>query len=71
MTPVVIGQMDGKYEMVDGFMRLRAGRRLGYQSLQARLMPGGPRAMKAAIILLNIKARSIADLEGALVIHSL
>ncbi len=71
LTPVVVGQLNGRYEMVDGFKRLRAGRRLGYESLQARLMPGGRRAMKAAIIYLNIKARTIADLESALVIRSL
>jgi len=71
LTPVVVGQGDGVFEMVDGFKRLRAARRLGYESLQARLMPGGRRAMKAAIIYLNTKARSIADLETALVIRSL
>jgi ParB/RepB/Spo0J family partition protein len=71
LTPVVVGQLDGRYEMVDGFKRLRAGRKLGYQSLQARLMAGGRRAMKAAIIYLNTKACSIAELESALVIRSL
>jgi ParB/RepB/Spo0J family partition protein len=71
LTPVVVGQLDGRYEMVDGFKRLRAGRKLGYKSLQARLMAGGRRAMKAAMIYLNTKARSIAELESALVIRSL
>ena len=71
LTPVVVGQVDDRYEMVDGFKRLRAGRKLGYESLQARLMPGGRRAMKAAIIYLNTKARTIADIESALVIRSL
>jgi ParB/RepB/Spo0J family partition protein len=71
LTPVVVGQVDDRYEMVDGFKRLRAGRKLGYESLQARIMPGGRRAMKAAIIYLNTKARTIADLESALVIRSL
>ncbi len=71
LTPVVVGQVDDRYEMVDGFKRLRAGRKLGYDRLQARLMPGGRRAMKAAIIYLNTKARTIADIESALVIRSL
>jgi ParB/RepB/Spo0J family partition protein len=71
LTPVVVGQVDDRYEMVDGFKRLRAGRKLGYDHLQARLMPGGRRAMKAAIIYLNTKARTIADIESALVIRSL
>jgi ParB/RepB/Spo0J family partition protein len=71
LTPVVVGRVDDRYEMVDGFKRLRAGRKLGYDRLQARLMPGGQRAMKAAIIYLNTKARTIADIESALVIRSL
>lgn len=71
LTPVVVGRVDGRYEMVDGFKRLRAGRKLGYESLQARVMPGGRRAMKAAIIYLNTKARTIADIESALVMRSL
>lgn len=71
LTPVVLGLVDGRYEMVDGFKRLRVGRKLGYESFQARLMPGGRRALKAAIIYLNTKARTIADLESALVIRSL
>jgi ParB/RepB/Spo0J family partition protein len=71
LTPVVVGQVDGQYEIVDGFKRLRAGRKLRFDHLQARLMPGGPRAMKAAIIFLNTKARTIADIESALVIRSL
>ena len=71
LTPVVIGQENGGYEMVDGFKRLRAGRKLGYKSLKACVMPGGRRAMKAAIIYLNTKARTIADVESALVIRSL
>ena len=71
LTPVVVGQEGDRYEMVDGFKRLRAGRRLGYESLQARVMQGGRRAMKAAIIYLNAKSRTIADLESALVIRSL
>ena len=71
LTPVVVGQENGRYEMVDGFKRLRACRRLGYERLQARVMPGARRAMKAAIIYLNTKARTIADIESAMVIRSL
>lgn len=71
LTPVVVGQEGGRYEMVDGFKRLRAGRRLGYERLQARVMAGGRRAMKAAIIYLNTKARTIAEIESAMVIRSL
>ena len=72
MTPVVIGcNSDQRYQMVDGFKRLRAGRKLGYKILQARVWSGGERAMKAAIIHLNTKARTIAELEIGMVIRSL
>ena len=72
LTPVVIGgKSHDRYEMVDGFKRLRAGRKLGWTALQARVMAGSERVMKAAIILLNAQARTIADLETALVIQSL
>jgi ParB/RepB/Spo0J family partition protein len=71
LTPVVVGSNGEGYEMVDGFKRLRAGRKLGYKSLKACVMPGGRRAMKAAIIYLNTKARTIADIESAMVIRSL
>lgn len=72
LTPVVIGTgADDRYEMVDGFKRLRAGRKLGYTVLEAKIMPGCERVMKAAIIHLNVRARTIADLETALVIQSL
>ena len=72
LTPVVIGaSCDDRYEMVDGFKRLRAGRKLGYSAIQARVMSGSERVMKAAIIHFNAQARTIADLETALVIQSL
>jgi ParB/RepB/Spo0J family partition protein len=72
LTPVVIGTgADDRYEMVDGFKRLRAGRKLGYSVIEAKVMPGSERVMKAAIIHLNVRARTIADLETALVIQSL
>jgi ParB-like chromosome segregation protein Spo0J len=48
LTPVVVGKDNKGYEMVDGFKRLRAGRKLGYKDLQARVMAGSERVMKAA-----------------------
>ncbi len=72
MTPVIVGRFDQKgYELVDGFKRLRAGEKLEYTHFYARIFPGNIRAAKAAMIQLNTKARSISDLETALVIRSL
>jgi len=71
LTPVVVGREDNGYEMVDGFKRLRGARKLGYIQLEAKVIDGGRRAMKAAIIHLNTKARTIAELEMGMVIRSL
>lgn len=71
LTPVVVGQVDDRYEMVDGFKRLRAGRKLRLETLQASVLSGGRRALKAAIVLLNARTRTIADLETGMVMRSL
>ena len=71
MTPVVVCQTEKRPEMIDGFKRLRAGMKLDFTQLSARIFPGRIRAAKAAMIHLNIKARTISDLEKAMVIRSL
>lgn len=72
LTPLIVGCFENhRYEIVDGFKRFRAGIRLGYEEFAARDFPGNIRAAKAAMIQLNTKARSISDLEKALVIRSL
>ena len=70
MTPVVVCQTQHP-EMIDGFKRLRAAIKLNFTQLSARIFPGRIRAAKAAMIQLNIKARTISDLEAAMVIRSL
>jgi len=71
MMPVVVCQTEKRPEMIDGFKRLRAGIKLDFTQLSARIFPGRIRAAKAAMIQLNIKARTISDLEKAMVIRSL
>ena len=71
MTPVVICQTEKDPEMIDGFKRLRAAIKLNFTRLSVRILPGRIRAAKAAMIQLNIKARTISDLETAMVIRSL
>jgi ParB/RepB/Spo0J family partition protein len=71
MTPVVVCQTEKHPEMIDGFKRLRAAIKLGFTQLSARIFPGRIRAAKAAMIQLNTKARTISDLETAMVIRSL
>jgi ParB/RepB/Spo0J family partition protein len=72
LSPVVVApSMEGGYELVDGFKRLRACRKLGVEKLRATVLEGGRRALKAAMIQLNWKARSMGKLEEAMVMHSL
>ncbi len=71
MTPVVVCQTEKHPEMIDGFKRLRAAIKLDFTQLSARIFPGRIRAAKAAMIQLNIKARTISDMEKAMVIRSL
>ncbi len=72
LSPVVVcGNARGRYEMIDGFKRLRAGRRLEWPCLDCRVLDVGKHALKAAMIHLNMKGRTIADLEKGMVIHSL
>lgn len=60
-----------RYELIDGFKRLRACRELGLKTIQVRVLSVGERPAKAAILELNWKAGSIRELEEALIIQSL
>ncbi len=72
MTPVIVGRFEkNRYELIDGFKRLRAGEKLNLTNLAARIFPNGIRAAKAAMIQLNVRSRSITELEKGLVIQSL
>jgi len=71
MSPVVCAKTDGGYELIDGFKRLRASRRLNKATLRARTMEVSARACKAAIIQLNRVGSSANEMEEALVIQSL
>jgi len=73
LSPVVVSRLDGRrYELIDGFKRLRAIRRLNtVKSLKAKLLNAGIHASKAAIVQLNNSAKSISGIEEALVVHSL
>jgi len=72
ISPVVVGQAcEGRYEMIDGFKRLRACQQLGHQHIKITVFKVGQHALKAAMISLNWKPKSIIDLEEAMVIQSL
>jgi ParB/RepB/Spo0J family partition protein len=69
LTPVVCAKREG-YELIDGFKRLRACRRIGKETLKARILEATERVCKAAIIQLN-RLRPIRELEEAMVLASL
>jgi ParB/RepB/Spo0J family partition protein len=71
ISPVVCVQGEGGYELIDGFKRLRACRRLNQTTLRAKTMEVSGRVCKAAIIQLNWSGRSINEMEEALVLQSL
>jgi ParB/RepB/Spo0J family partition protein len=70
ISPVVVTSGE-RYELVDGFKRLRALKQLGYERVTARVLDLSVHGLKAAMIDLNRKKGSICDLEEALVVHSL
>lgn len=69
LTPVVCTKGEG-YELIDGFKRLRACRRIGRETLKAGVLEASERVCKAAIILLN-RLRPLRELEEAMVLSSL
>jgi len=69
--PVVVVALGERYELVDGFKRLRAMKQLGYECVRARVVDLGVHALKAAMIALNRRKGAICDLEEGMVVHSL
>jgi ParB/RepB/Spo0J family partition protein len=72
LAPVVVScAKNDRYEMVDGFKRLRACRKLGKPSLTARVLEGHGRVLKAAMVQLNRKSGHLGDVEEAMIVTSL
>lgn len=72
LTPVILCRIkSGVYEMIDGFKRLRACRKLGISELTSRSLEMGIRACKSTILQLNRVERAMSCMEEALIVHSL
>jgi hypothetical protein len=68
----VVCRRQDRYELIDGFKRLGAARRLvPLESLAARLLEADERAAKAAIYGLNRAGGRTRELEEAWIIHAL
>ena len=72
LSPVLVCRRQERYELIDGFKRLGAARRLtGIEHLPARLMEADERTVKAAIYGLNRAGGRTRELEEAWIIHAL
>lgn len=73
LSPIVVcPAQDDRYELIDGFKRLRAaGKVKGINVLKAKLLNVGSHACKAAMLQLNSTGGGISDMEEAMVVHSL
>jgi ParB-like chromosome segregation protein Spo0J len=72
LSPVVVCRRSDRYELVDGFKRLGAVRRLPQiDHLSAWLMEADERTVKAAIYGLNRAGGRTRELEEAWIIHAL
>ncbi len=71
ISPVVCLRVADGIELIDGFKRLRVMRKLERPTIRATFLETTVRACKACIIQLNRVARSITDLEEAMVLQSL
>src|SRR6476469_4349498 len=72
LSPVVVCRRNDRYELIDGFKRLGAARRLAQiDHLSARLMEEDERTVKAAIYGLNRAGGRTRELEEAWIIHAL
>lgn len=72
LTPLTVWLKDGKYELVDGFKRLRAARRIpGLTELAVRVVAEDAIAAKRAVVTLNHLGAGLSALEEAWVVRSL
>ncbi len=72
ISPVVVCIQEGRYELIDGFKRLGAARKMGtLQSLVARRIETDERGAKAAIYGLNRAGGRTREIEEAWIVHAL
>lgn len=68
--PVVVTKGE-RYELIDGFKRVRALKSLGHERVTARVLELSVHGQKAAMMDLNWSRGAICDLEEGMVVHSL
>src|SRR5206468_7483398 len=72
LSPIVVFLHEGRWELLDGFKRLGAARKLqSMERLVARRIEADERAAKAAIYGLNRAGGRTRELEEAWIVHAL
>ena len=71
LSPVVVVMHEGRWELIDGFKRLGAARKLSMDRLVARRIEADERAAKAAIYGLNRAGGRTREIEEAWIVHAL
>ncbi|MCP4407096.1 MAG: ParB N-terminal domain-containing protein [Gammaproteobacteria bacterium] len=67
LTPAIVCEEQGQYEILDGLKRLRACRRLK-KALEVKVIPGGKGAGKATMLRLNLERKGLNPLEEGLIV---
>lgn len=71
LTPIVCARGDSGDELIDGFKRVRALRRMGRDMVTVRILDASARASKAAMIQLNKASKSLTGIEEGFIVRSL
>ena len=72
LSPIVVVQQEGRWELIDGFKRLAAARKLeSIDRLLARRIEADERSAKAAIYGLNRAGGRTREIEEAWIVHAL
>jgi ParB/RepB/Spo0J family partition protein len=71
LSPIVCLKTPGGLELLDGFKRLRGAFALKYETIQLMAIETTERAGKAGMIRLNRIAKTITDIEEALILRTL
>jgi ParB/RepB/Spo0J family partition protein len=71
LTPLVVVERSGALEVVDGFKRLAAAKRMGYAELSVGIAPLDETAQWAMMLALNRSTQSMTELDEALVLREL
>lgn len=68
---VIMRQIEGGYQMLDGFKRYYAAEQLGWSSLTAKVLDTSEALGKAMMLSYNNENGSLLDFEEALILYSL